>query len=288
MSRPGRLLAALGANLALTGGLLIAARAAHSSGLAADAGHNLTDALAIGLALIAELATHRPASERRSFGNQRASILAAMVNGIVLVAVTVSIVVFAIERLITPHPVHGTIVAIAAAISIGVNLVVVFLLVEGHQDLGIRSALVHAVGDVLSSAVVCVSGVIVMVARGPLGERVDPVASLVVAGFIVVEAIRVTSASINILLEGVPVDIDLDEVRQCLTSIRGVQTVHHLHVWSLSSSHRALSAHIVVEGDPTVSATNQILIEARQELEDRFRIDHSTIEVESGPCAESD
>jgi cobalt-zinc-cadmium efflux system protein len=288
MNRLGRLLAALGANLALTVGLLVAARAAHSSGLAADAGHNLTDALAIALALVAELATRRPANERRSFGNQRASILAAVVNGVVLVAVTLSIVIIAVDRLITPHPVHGALVALAAGISVGVNLVVVLLLAEDHHDLGVRSALVHAVGDVLSSAVVLASGIVLMVASGPLAERIDPIASLIVAGFIVVEAIRVTSASINILLEGVPVDIDLDEVRQCLNELQGVQAVHHLHVWSLSSSHHALSAHVVVEGDPTVSATNRILIEARRELDERFRIDHSTIEIESGPCAEAD
>ena len=279
-----RLGAALLINITLTGGLLFAGHAANSSGLTADAGHNLTDAMAIGLALIAEIIALKPASERRSFGNQRMTILAALLNGVVLVAVTVSIGWFAIDRLIHPQPVHGGIVVVAASLSIIANLVVVWLLVSDHGDLNIRATLLHAGGDVLGSAVVAVSGLIIMIGHGPIAQRVDPVASLIVAGFIVVEAIKVTASSLHILLEGVPTDLDVDEVRQRLTDLDGITEIHDLHVWSLSSSHRALSAHAVLSDNPSVSATSALLEQARAVLKREFRIDHTTIELESKPC----
>ncbi len=284
MSRTARLSLALVLNLVLTAGLVVAGRSAHSTGLVADAGHNLTDAVAIVVVLGAEILASRPANARRSWGLERASILAALANGLVLIAVTGSIAWLAIGRLVHPQEVHGTTVLVAASISALVNLVVVGLLVEDHGDLSVRSAWLHAVGDVLGSAVVALSGLVAMLASGPVVERIDPIASLLVAGLIIVEALRITRSSIHILLEGVPADLDLEDVRTALCGSEGVVEVHDLHVWSLSSATRAMSAHVVVEGDPTLSEATSTLAEARSMLRSRFAIDHATLELEASSC----
>ena len=274
MTRTTRLSLALVLNVILTAGLVVAGRSAHSTGLMADAGHNLTDAAAVLLVLVAEFLGMRPATARRSYGLQRASILAAFVNGVVLLVVTGSIAWLAIARLLSPHPVHGA----------TINLAVVKLLVEGHEDLSMRSAWLHAVGDVLGSAVVAISGLVALLASGPLVERIDPIASLLVAGLIITEAFRITRGSIHILLEGVPADLDLDEVRSTMCEVSGVIEVHDLHVWSLSSASRALSAHLVIEGDPMLSAAAKTLATTRTLLLDRFNIDHATMELEANSC----
>ena len=286
MTRSRRLVIALLINLVLAVGLLLAGRVAHSTGLVADAGHNLTDAMAILLALIASILAARPATERWSFGYQRTTILAALANGVVLVIVTVSIIWLAITRLIHPQAVHGAVVLVAAGISLAANLAVVLLLREGSRDLGIKSALIHSLGDALSAAVVAIAGAITIVAHGPVALRVDPIASLIVAGFIVIEAFRITGSSIHVLLEGVPIDLDISAVRRCLCDLAGVDSVHDLHVWSLSTEQRALSAHLIVEGDPSVSSIAPLIADARQVLAERFAIEHATLEIETASCAE--
>lgn len=286
MSRATRLSIALILNLALSGGLVLSGVAAHSTGLIADAGHNLTDAMAVLLVLGAALLARRPATPRRSWGLERATILAALANGIVLLAVTATIAWLAVGRLIHPAPVHGGIVLVAAGLAAVINLGVVGLLVEGHQDLSIRSALAHAVGDALSSLVVAASGLVALLASGPLVERLDPIASLVVAVLIVIEATRITRTSIHLLLEGVPPDVDLAELREAICEDPAVIEVHDLHVWALSSSSRALSAHVVIEGDPSVSEASSSVQAARRMLAERFAIDHATLEVECGSCSD--
>jgi cobalt-zinc-cadmium efflux system protein len=288
MSRPARLGGSLVINLLLTVGLLLAGRAAHSTGLVADAGHNLTDAMALVLALFAILIARRPPSDRRSYGYDRATILAALANGVVLVLVTVTISALAIERLVHPRPIEGGIVLVAASVSAGANIAVVLLLLEDRHDLNIRSAAVHAGGDALSALVVALAGLIALIASGPVALRVDPIASLLVACFIVVEGVRVTSASLHILLEGVPADIDLGEVRRRLLGLEGISQVHDLHVWSLDSEHRAMSAHLVVDGDPSLGATAPLLAEVRSMLTEEFRIDHATVELEGAEGCDED
>jgi len=284
VTRSQRLLASFVINLLLVIGLLIAGKSAHSTGLVADAGHNLTDAMAIMFALVASLLAARPATERKSFGYHRATILAAFANGLVLIAVTVTIVWLAISRLIHPQAVHGLTVTIAASLSLLANVFVVFLLREGSGDLGIRSALVHSLGDALSAGVVAIAGVVTLVTTGPIAMRIDPIASLIVAGFIVFEAFKITGTSVQVLLEGVPSDIDLESVRRCLCSIAGVASVHDLHVWSLSAEQRALSVHLVIESDPLLSETAGLITGVRTTLTKEFSISHATIEIEAQRC----
>jgi len=285
MTRTSRLVIAFGINVCLSVGLVLAGHVAHSTSLVADAGHNLTDAMAILIALVATIVSLRPPSDRRSYGYGRATILAALVNGVVLTFVTISIVWLGVSRLLHPQLMHGGVVVIAATFSLLANLVVVWLLMEGSDDMGIQSALLHSVSDSLSAFVVIIAGFVALFASGPVALRVDPVATLIVAGFIVVEAIRITKESLHVLLEGVPTDIDVELVRQCLCSLEEIESVHDLHIWSLSSSHRVLSAHLVVKGDPTASATAPLIARTRHLLDEQFSIDHATLEIEIAPCS---
>lgn len=285
MTRTARLGVALGINLVLSIGLVVTGRAAHSTGLIADAGHNLTDAMALVLALTASVLATRPVSATRSYGWGRASTLAALANGIVLVIVTVGIAWIAARRLVHPRPIEGAIVLASALGSVVLNLAVVRLLHEHDHDLGVRSALLHAIGDTFSAAAVALAGLIALLASGRLAERVDPIAALVVAVLIIVEALRITGASIHVLLEGVPSDIDLVDVETALTAIPEIHAVHDLHVWSLSSTSRVLSAHLEVSADASISATSPVLHALHAMLEERFGINHATLELEAeGNC----
>ncbi len=189
MTRTGRLVAALAVNAALVVGQAVAAGVAHSTGLLADAGHNLADVAAIALSLLAVRWALRPRSETRSFGNVRGTILAALLNAATLVAVSMAIVAVSVYRLINPVHVRGGIVAVVAAAALVANVVAALFLHEGGRDLNMRSALLHMVGDAAASLCVLVAGVVIVVTGGGAWDRIDPLASLVVAGLIAYQAV---------------------------------------------------------------------------------------------------
>jgi cobalt-zinc-cadmium efflux system protein len=285
MTRTTRLLVALGANAALVVMQVGAGIGAHSTSLISDAGHNLTDVAAIALSLLAVRWAMRPRSEARSFGNHRGTILAALVNSAALAAVTVFIVVLSVARLVHPRPVHGGIMVVVAAVAVAVNLGAALVLHEHTADLNMRGAVLHMVADLAASGCVVVAGVIILVG-GPAWDRVDPIASLVVAALIVAEALRLTRASVDVLLESTPSDLDLDELRSVITATPGVAEIHDLHVWSLSSEVRALSAHLVLTGHPTLEEAQQVGYRVRARVEEPFTIAHSTFELECERCVD--
>jgi len=279
----------LAVSLALTLGLVVAQAAfgvvAHSTGLLADAGHNLTDVGALALSLVAVRLALRPASPARSFGNHRATILAALANAVLIAAVTVLIVVSAVHRLL--HPLHvdaGIVVAVAAA-GLAVNGLAAVLLTErGRHDLNMRSAMLHMVGDALASAAVLVGGLVLLVA--PAATWLDPVSSLVVAVVIVTQAAGVFRSSIAVLLESTPSDVDLVDLTETMAGVPGVSDVHDLHVWSLSSEVRLLSAHLVLTGHPTLEEANVVGDRVKHAIGGPYGIAHSTLELECEPCAD--
>jgi cobalt-zinc-cadmium efflux system protein len=286
MNRSHRLIV----SLALTLGLVVAQSAfglvAHSTGLLADAGHNLTDVGALALSLAAVRLALRPASPARSFGNHRATILAALANAVLIAAVTVLIVVSAVHRLL--HPLHvdaGIVVAVAAA-GLVVNGISAILLAEDGHDLNMRSAFLHMVGDALASAAVLLAGLVLLVV--PAATWLDPASSLVVAALIVTQAAGVFRSSIAVLLESTPSDVDLDRLTSAMTGVRGVSGVHDLHVWSLSSEVRLLSAHLVLAGHPTLEEANVVGEHVKLAVTGPFGIAHSTLELECEPCADVD
>jgi cobalt-zinc-cadmium efflux system protein len=286
MDRTRRLAISLVLNLGLVVAQVAFGIVAHSTGLLADAGHNLTDVGALALSLAAVRLALRPASPARSFGNHRATILAALANAVLIAAVTVLIVASSVHRLLHPQHVEAGIVVLVAAVGLIVNGIAALLLTEEGHDLNMRAAVLHMVGDALASAAVLVAGLVLLAV--PSASWLDPVSSLVVAAVIVTQAAGVFRSSIAVLLESTPSDVDLDTLTESMAGVTGVAGVHDLHVWSLSSNVRLLSAHLVLTGHPTLEEANVVGDRVKHAIGGPFGIAHSTLELECEPCADVD
>ncbi|HEX7154730.1 MAG TPA: cation diffusion facilitator family transporter [Thermoanaerobaculia bacterium] len=280
-----KLTIATAANLVIVASELGIGLWADSLSLIGDALHNLTDAVALLLALMAVRLARRPATEEKSFGYQRAGILAAFINGGLLLAFTAWIFVEAIERLQTPHGVHTTAMFITATIALIVNTATaVSLHAEGRDDVNIRSAVIHMIGDALSSAGIIVAAFLI---RMTGATEWDAVISMIIGVLILWSAYGILKETVNLLLEGTPSGIDPRAVTQSLGNIDGVLGVHHVHIWALGPSSPALSAHLMV-GDVPLSSTARLLGEVKEVLEHEYRIAHTTIQFEYALCAEDD
>jgi len=252
---------------------------AHSLALLSDAGHMLADAGAIALSLIALRIGGRPADARRTYGYYRLEILAALLNGAVLIAIAVGIVVEAWQRLFHPHPVHVRAVVLLALVGIALNAAGMWLTHARDSSMNLRSTFLHLAGDLLNSVGVLASAAIIAW-TGRL--EADPIISFVIAGTIVWSAVRLCREAVDVLLEGMPAHLDFSEVNQALGAVPGVAAVHDLHVWTITSGLVALSCHIVVNCEgPDCRSHDEILTDARQVLRDKFRIEHTTIQFES-------
>ncbi|MDA8073694.1 MAG: cation diffusion facilitator family transporter [Actinomycetota bacterium] len=282
-ARTRRLVAAAALNGALVVAEVVAGVDAHSSALLSDAGHNLSDVAAIGLSLAAVRWALRPRSELRTYGNHRGTILAALANATVLVVVTFVIVAIAVDRLVHPVAVHGGLVSEVAAASLVVNVAAALAVREPGRDLNLRSIALHMTADALSAVAVLVAGIVVVLA-GPRGDLADPAASLAVALLVLVQAVRVVRESTGVLLESTPSDVDLAALRTALTSVEGVSEVHDLHVWSLSSDYRALSAHLVLAGHPSLEDAQAVGSAVRERVTMPLGITHTTFEMECERC----
>jgi len=255
---------------------LVAGLAANSLALLADAAHMFADVSGMGLALAAVWVAARPASTRRSFGLYRLEIVAAAVNAIVLLALTIVLVVEAVERFLRPPDVQPTIVIAVASIALVANLVSLRLLAPGrHESLTVRGAYLEVAGDLLGAAAVLVSGILV----AALGWRqADAVASIVVATLIVPRTLALLRDSIDVLLEATPKGVDLDEVRAHILRARGVGDVHDLHAWTITSGMNVVSAHVVLTPD---AQPGDVLDELGECLADDFDVNHSTFQLET-------
>ena len=247
-----------------------------SLALLSDAGHMWTDVSALGLALLAAWFAGRPANRKRTYGYVRLEILSALINGVLLLAITVFIVIEALERLKEPAPVKLGAMALVAAIGLGANLLSMGFLRSGHS-LNTRSAFLHVLGDALSSlGVLLAAGVMALTGWA----WVDPVISIGISAVIVVGAWRVLREAVDVLLETVPPHVDMDGVVRALGSIPRVCAVHDLHIWTVGSGMVALSAHLVVD-EPSACENDTILVAAKRALVEQFGIDHSTLQIES-------
>ena len=286
MERTRRLIISLALN-----GLLVIVQigfglVARSTGLLADAGHNLADVGALVLSLVAVRLVLRPPSAARSFGNHRATILAALANAALIGVVTVLIVIDSIHRLGHPEPVRAGLVVAVASMALVVNGLAALVLRDGTHDLNMRSAVLHMAGDALASLAVLVAGVVILVV--PSATWLDPVSALVVAAIIVVQAGRIFGGSIAVLLESTPVGLDLDRLTATMTGVPGVGEVHDLHVWSLSSELRVLSAHLVLTGHPTLEGAQAVGERVKTAIAGPYAIAHSTLELECERCNDED
>jgi len=284
VTRTVRLSAALAINAALVVGLAISAGIAHSTGLLADAGHNLADVAAITLSLLAVRWALKPRSEFRSFGNLRGTILAALLNAAALVAVTLAVVALSVYRLVNPTHVDGGLMAVVAAAALVANALAALFLHEGGRDLNMRAALLHMIGDAAASFCVLVAGLVIAVTGA--WERLDPVSSLVVAAIIAYQAVGIVRESVDVLLESTPSDVDLAALRDTITAVGGVEELHDLHVWSLSSEVRVLSAHLVLAAHPSLEEAQEVAGRVRAAVEVPFGLVHTTFELECERCVD--
>lgn len=247
--------------------------ASHSLALLADAGHMLSDAAALGLALFADWFARRPATTRHTYGYYRAEILAAVVNAASLIAIALIIFIEAYIRFQAPPEVHGGVMLAVASGGLVVNLVGLVVLHRGRNEtLNSRGAWLHVLSDALGSIQAIVAGGLIM-AFG--WYWLDPLASVLIGVLVIVASWALMRESVAVLMESAPVHVDVDDVRTCLMRIPGVQAVRDLHVWTIASGLVALSAHIAAERPPA-----GVLHDLRHELEDRFGIRHTTIQFD--------
>jgi cobalt-zinc-cadmium efflux system protein len=290
--RSGRLAVALGLNVVVVIGQVVFGLLARSLGLVADAGHNLTDVIALAVSLVAiRLALRRP-TRARSFGYHRGTVLAAQFNALSILAVAVVIVVEGVRRLTDPGEIEGAVVVVVATAAAMVNGLSALFLREPHDharsggghggDLNVRSAMLHMVSDALASVGVAASGLVILVTGGY--HWLDPLVSLMLTVLIAVHAWRLLRETTDVLLESTPGNVDVDALAAAVLATPGVDAVHDLHVWSLSSDVRALSAHVLLAGQPTLAEAQRVGDAVRQAIGDRFAIAHATLELECTAC----
>jgi cobalt-zinc-cadmium efflux system protein len=254
----------------------------HSLALLSDAGHILTDVAALGLAWFAVEQAKRPADARRTYGYHRVGILTAMANGATLILIVGAIGYEAVRRLLHPEPVQGGLVVVAALGAIAVNTFVAFRLRGNRENLNVRAAMLHVLGDLAASVGVVIAGAIILV-TGWL--YADPLISLGIAVLIAWGGIKIVIDTVNILLEATPSEVDIEEVRELIIATEGVNSVHDLHVWSLSPEQVALSCHVVVGLEASAVDTEHIVRTLEEKLCGRFTIGHTTIQAEAcHPC----
>src|SRR5690242_1261648 len=247
---------------------------ANSMALLSDAGHNLSDVLGLVVAWAGGALAKRGSSPRFTYGLKKASILAALANALFLLVAIGAIGAEAVRRLFHPAPTAGATVMIVAAIGIVVNGLTAMLFARGQHDLNVRAAFLHMAADAAVSAAVVLAGLVIVLTGQ---EWVDPVMSLIVALVILWGSVGLLKESAWMSLAGVPKGIDVDQVEIALSELEEVEAVHDLHVWPLSTTETALTAHIVT---PRADYPDALLARARAVLHDRFHIEHCTIQVE--------
>ena len=284
MSRETRLQVVLALNVALIAVLVAFGFLAHSLGLLADAWDTVADVAAVLISLVAVRLTRRSPTAQRSFGYHRSTILAAQANAAAILAVTLLIVVEAVRRIGDPPGVHGGAVLVVAAVAVVVNGGAALVLAGDRHDLNMRAVLLDTLGDAAANAGVAAAGAAILITGG--NEWLDPAVSLAVAAVIGVRALRLLAQAADVLLESTPAGLDVAELASAMADVDGVDEIHDLHVWSLSSEVRALSAHLVLTGHPTLEEAQVVGDRLRAAIGPRFAIAHATLELECESCIE--
>ncbi len=253
---------------------------AHSLALISEAGHNVSDMLAILLSFVAVYFQSRPATEEKTFGYQRAGVLAAFVNALTLIVLSGWIALSAIHRLSAPIAVQPKLMMTVAAAGVLMNGVIAALLWRFSGDVNIRSVFLHMLGDTLSTAAVIAGGLGILLTGM---TWIDPVLSLIIAAMILWSSLGIARETLHILLEGTPRTLHLHEVRSAMQSVPGVMNVHDLHIWSLGSNSHALACHVTIAEMP-MSECGEILQSLKESLDHNFHIHHTTIQFETTGC----
>ncbi len=260
--------------------LVVAGLRAHSLALLSEAGHNLSDFFALLLSWGAVFLQSRAPNPRKTFGYNRAGVLAAFVNGLTLILISFYIWYEAFDRMLNPVRVHAGVMIWVAAAGVVMNGAIALILMRGRRDINLRSALIHEIGDTLSTAAVIVGGVAISIT----GQTwIDPALSVGIGVMILWSSSGIIRESLNILLEGTPRGMNLNRIAECICDIPGVNGVHDLHVWSIGSDTHSLSCHVGID-DMRASESEAILRSIREQLEARFHIHHTTIQFEHVVC----
>jgi cobalt-zinc-cadmium efflux system protein len=268
------------ATLAYVAVTFIAGLRAHSLALLSEAGHNASDFLALVLSFAAVYFQTRPADHSKTFGYQRAGVLAAFINAATLILISIWIAVEAIHRLSAPVAVQPRLMMIVAAAGVVMNGVIAALLWGVARDVNMRSAFLHMAGDTLSTAAVIAGGAGILFT----GQNwIDPVLSLIIAALILWSSIGIVRETLNILLEGTPSGVALPDIRAGMEAVEGVINVHDLHCWSLGSQSRALACHVTIDDIPP-SESACILQKINHLLKEHYNICHTTIQFEHTGC----
>jgi cobalt-zinc-cadmium efflux system protein len=284
MTRERRLLVVLFLNVAVVAGEGIAGIVSGSLGLVADAAHNLTDVAGIALALLAIRWSRRAPTERRSFGYHRGQVLAAQANAAMILAATALIGFEAIRRLADPGDVEGGVVVIVAAIALVANASSALLLRARGNDVNMRAALLHMAADAGASVGVVIAGATIAVTGG--FEWIDPAISLLIGIVIGWQAVLLVGETTSLLLESTPHGLVVDELVRAVRAVPGVEDVHDTHVWSLSSEVHAMSAHVVLDGHPTLEEAQVVGAAVKAAVSGPFAIAHATLELECEGCVD--
>jgi cobalt-zinc-cadmium efflux system protein len=258
----------------------VAGLRAHSLALLSESGHNVSDFLALLLSFAAVYFQSRPADHSRTFGYQRAGVIAAFINAATLIAISVLIAVEAVHRLSSPVAVQPKIMMIVAAAGVAMNGAIAAMLWGVARDVNLRSAFLHMAGDTLSTAAVIAGGAGILLT----GQNwIDPVLSILIAAFIFWSSIGIVRETLNILLEGTPRGVSLPQIRSVMEAVEGVVNVHDLHVWCLGSYTRALACHVTIADIPP-SESVCILANLNDVLRRQFEIGHTTVQFEHIGC----
>lgn len=258
---------------------------ANSLALLTDAMHVCMDVFALAVALLALIGSRRPATIRKTYGYGRLEMLAALINGSVLLAATAFIAYEALHRFFVPQHAEGAVMSVIAGIGLAVNVAVGALLM-GHwkENLNLQAALFHVAGDALGALAVIIGGVVIALTGA---VWIDPALSLFVAAIIIAGVFRVLRDAADVLLEGVPRGMHVDEVRDSMAALPGISAVHDLHVWTIGTGALALSAHILVP-DTRVSEASKIMREIDAVVRERFGITHVTLQFECENCGQDE
>jgi cobalt-zinc-cadmium efflux system protein len=282
-----RLAVALLLNLGIVAAQAVAGFGAHSVGLLADAGHNLVDGAGLGLSLLAVYMTRRPPTPERSFGYHRSTVLAAQANAGAICVITVLVVAESVHRFFSPQPVQGGPMVVVAGVALVVDGIAAVVLWDrsSRDTFTVRTAVLHMGGDALASLGVVVAGLVILV-TGRFAW-LDPAVGLGIAALIAWGAVGLLRSTTDVLLESAPYGLDVADLERAMAEVRGIDGVHDLHVWSLSAEIRALSAHLVLSGHPTLEEAQATGVEVRRAIADGFRIAHATLELECETCSDN-
>ena len=281
----GRLRIALSITLTVMVVELVGGAVADSLALVADAAHMATDALGLGMALLAIRFASRPPSDRRTFGYARAEILAALANCLLLLGVGSYVLYEAIQRFVTPADTEGGLTVVFGLIGLVANMISLTLLMRGQKDsLNVRGAFLEVAADALGSVAVLISAAVILTTGW---QAADPIASLVIALMIVPRTWKLLRETLDVLLEAAPKDVDIAEVRAHILALDGVEDVHDLHAWTITSGLPVLSAHVVVRSDVLSAIGHEKMLHELQGcLGDHFDVGHCTFQLEPGGHAE--